>query len=259
MRQVQLPGLRMHVRDEGQGPPVLLLHGLGSTGADWELVAPLLPGHRLLMPDLRGHGETEKPPGDYGVAVHARDVAALLDQLQLRSVHVIGLSMGGMIAFQLAVDRPDLVRSLVIINSTPDMVPRTLGLKLALATRLGLLRLLGPRRFAGVIGKRLFPEPRQAELRQQVVDRLGANTLDVYLRATRGLVGWSVLERISEISVPVLVIGSERDYTPLAAKRVYAAKLRHARVEELKDSGHAAPGDQPRALAKLIRPFLDAA
>jgi pimeloyl-ACP methyl ester carboxylesterase len=258
MADVQLPGLRMHLRDEGQGLPLLLLHGLGSSGADWELVAPLLAqGHRLLMPDLRGHGATEKPAGPYGVALHAKDVAALLDQLQLSAVHVIGLSMGGMVAFQLAVDRPDLVRSLVIINSTPDMIPRDFKTRFAFASRLFLLRVLGPKRFSAAIGKRLFPKPEQQALRELTVARLGVNTPDVYLRATKGLLNWSVIDRIGQIAAPALIISSERDYTPLAAKHAYAAKLKHARVEELKDSGHAAPADQPEALVALIRPFLD--
>jgi 3-oxoadipate enol-lactonase len=259
MSLAELPGLKLHYRDEGQGAALLLLHGLGSSGADWELVAPgFAKDHRVLTPDLRGHGETEKPAGGYGVALHARDVAAFLDALKLKAVDVVGLSMGGMVAFQLAVDRPDLVRSMVIVNSGPDMVPRKLKVKLGFATRLMLLRLLGPKRFAAMIAKRLFPKPEQAALREQIAARLGANAPDVYLRATRGLIGWSVIDRIGEIAAPVLVVSSERDYTPLAAKQAYAAKLRNARVVELKDSGHAAPADQPQALTELIREHISA-
>jgi len=161
-----------------------------------------------------------------------------------------------MVAFQLAVDRPDLVRSMVIINSGPDMVPRTLKLRFAFASRLFLLRALGPQRFAAAIGKRLFPRPEQAALRELTVARLGANAPDVYLRATQGLIGWSVLDRLGDITAPVLIISSERDYTPLAVKQEYAARLRNARVVELKDSGHAAPADQPEALVALMKPFL---
>ena len=153
--------------------------------------------------------------------------------------------------FPLTVSRP-----LVIVNSGPDMVPRSLKVKLAFASRLMLLRLLGPRRFAAAIARRLFPKPEQAALREQVAARLGSNAPDVYLRATRGLMGWSVIDRIGEIAAPVLVVSSERDYTPLAAKQAYAAKLRNARVVELKDSGHAAPADQPQALAELIQKFI---
>jgi pimeloyl-ACP methyl ester carboxylesterase len=256
-RTLQLPGLSMHVRDEGQGAPVLLLHGLGSSGADWELVAPQLSkDHRVLVPDMRGHGQSEKPAGEYPVVQHARDVAALLDTLHLKNVHVIGLSMGGFIAFQLVVDRPDLIRSLVVVNSGPDMRPLTWKMKFAFSSRLMLLRLMGPKRFGAMIAQRLFPKPEQAALREQLAARLGANPLDVYLRATRGLIGWSVVERASEIEVPVLVVSSERDYTPLALKQEYAKKLKRGRVEELKDSGHAAPGDQPDALVGLIRPFF---
>jgi pimeloyl-ACP methyl ester carboxylesterase len=109
-----------------------------------------------------------------------------------------------------------------------------------------------------MIARRLFPKPEQAALLEQTAARLGSNALDVYVRATRGLIGWSVVDRIGEIQAPVLVVSSERDYTPLALKQEYAKKLKRGRVEELKDSGHAASADQPLALVALITPFFKA-
>ncbi|MFX5610710.1 alpha/beta hydrolase, partial [Acinetobacter baumannii] len=99
--------------------PVLLLHGLGSSARDWEYQLPALLGrYRLLVPDLRGHGRSGKPRGGYSMAGFAEDCAALLDRLGCGPVHLVGISMGGMIGFQLACDRPDLLRSLTIVNST---------------------------------------------------------------------------------------------------------------------------------------------
>ncbi len=237
---------------------MLLLHGLGSSGADWEALAPrLAERRRVILPDARGHGRSERPAGPYPVTQHAADLAALCDHLGVRSAHVVGLSMGGMTAFQLVVDRPELVRSLVIINSGPDMVPRTLQIKIAFATRIVLHRLLGQRRWARMLARKLFPEAGQAALRQRVEERLAANAPGDYARATRGLMGWSVLDRIGEIDAPALIVSSEHDYTPLSMKRAYAAKMKRARVEELKGSRHAAPADQPEALRVMIEGFLD--
>lgn len=261
MPTIQLQDVSLYFEDLGAGDPVLLLHGLGSSGQDWEHVVPRLAArYRVIVPDVRGHGRSDKPPGPYGVPLFAQDVAALCERLGLTRVHIVGLSMGGMIAFQLAVVRPELVRSLVIVNSGPDMVPRTLRFWLAINTRLGILRLLGrrgPRTLARLLAPKLFPKPEQAELRRRLEDTIGQNDPDVYLRATRGLVGWSVLDRLHEITCPVLVLASEHDYTPLSAKAAYVARLRDARLVEIKDSGHASPMDQPEPIAAAILRFLE--
>lgn len=257
MTMLQLDGLSMYFEELGAGSPVLFLHGLGSSGGDFRFVAPALAaGHRAIIPDLRGHGRSDKPDGPYGVPLFARDVAMLCDRLGLASVHVVGLSMGGMIGFQLAVDRPALVRSLIIINSGPEMVPRTLRLKLALAVRLVLLRVLGPKALARVLVPKLFPKPEQAELRRATSARFAANDPSAYLRATRGLIGWSVLPRLGDITCPVLVLSSDRDYTPHAAKQAYVDRLAHARLQEVRDSGHAAPLDQPLQIVEAATAFL---
>ncbi|MFP2923954.1 alpha/beta fold hydrolase [Pyxidicoccus sp. 3LG] len=257
MPMLPLDGVSLHCDTAGDGTPVLLLHGLGSSGRDWELVTPRLAArHRVIVPDARGHGRSETPAGPYGVPLFARDIAALCDKLGLTRVHVVGLSMGGMMGFQLAVDRPDLVRSLVVVNSGPELKARTLSRKLAFAMRLLLLRFLGPMRLAKVLAPKLFPKPEQAELRQRVLDTLGHNDPDAYLRATRGLLGWGVLERVKDITCPVLALHSERDYTPLSEKQAYVGLLRDARLQTLSDSGHAAPLDQPVLLAEAVEAFL---
>lgn len=257
MPMLQLEGFSLSFEESGEGTPVLLLHGLGSSGRDWELVAPRLAArHRVIIPDARGHGRSEKPAGPYGVPLFARDIASLCERLGLTRVHVVGLSMGGMMGFQFAVDRPDLVKSLVVINSGPELVARTLRRKFEFAMRVTLLKLLGPGRLAKVLAPRLFPKPEQEALRQQAVAVLGANDPDAYLRATRGLLGWSVKERLGSISCPVLVLASDRDYTPVSEKQAYARLLPDARLQVLSDSGHAAPYDQPEQVAEAVEAFL---
>jgi len=257
MTMIPIDGLSLYVEDSGAGSPVLFLHGLGSSGQDFRLVAPrLAAGHRVITPDLRGHGRSEKPDGPYSVPLFARDIAMLCERLGLTSVHVVGLSLGGMVGFQLAVDRPQLVRSLIIINSGPDMVPRTLRWKLALATRVMLLKLFGPRAMSRILAPKLFPKPEQEPLRREIAARIAANDPSAYLRATRGLIGWTVLDRLDDVRCPVLALSSDRDYTPHAAKQAYVDLLGHARLQELHDSGHAAPLDQPVQIIDAATAFL---
>ncbi|MDF5979160.1 alpha/beta hydrolase [Pseudomonas aeruginosa] len=160
------------VYDDHPGPteraPVLLLHGLGSSARDWEYQLPALLGrYRLLVPDLRGHGRSGKPRGGYSMAGFAEDCAALLDRLGCGPVHLVGISMGGMIGFQLACDRPDLLRSLTIVNSTPEVIPRKPREHLEVAKRKLLSRLLSLRTIGRALGRLLFPKAEQAVLRRR--------------------------------------------------------------------------------------------
>jgi 3-oxoadipate enol-lactonase len=256
--QVSGNGVSLWVETQGEGSPVVLLHGLGSSGVDYEHVAPgLARRHRVIVPDVRGHGRSDKPAGPYSIPMFAADIEAALDLLGVKAAHVAGLSMGGMIAFQMAVDRPDLVRSLTIINSGPALVPTTLQQKWPLWVRLFILGVFGSRAWARVLAAKLFPKPEQEAQRRQVIDRFGSNPKAAYLAATRALIGWSVLDRVKEIACPVLVLGSDHDYSTTEAKRAYVALLRDARLVEIRDSGHAAPSDQPEQVLAAMESFLD--
>ena len=90
MPTIQLEQVSLYFEEHGAGPPLLLLHGLGSSGQDWELVLPQLAArHRVIVPDVRGHGRSDKPPGPYGIPLFAQDIAALCDRLGIRSAHVV--------------------------------------------------------------------------------------------------------------------------------------------------------------------------
>ena len=154
-------GIDIYYEMAGQGEPLLLLHGLGSRSDDWQLQLPAFAArYCVVAADMRGHGRTAKPPGPTSVPMMAADVLGLLDALGIDAAHVVGLSMGGMIAFQMAVNRPERVRSLVIVNSAPALVAHTWGERLRIWQRLALARLFKPARTAHFLGPRLFDRER---------------------------------------------------------------------------------------------------
>jgi pimeloyl-ACP methyl ester carboxylesterase len=114
-----LPGVRMLYGDEGQGPPVLLVHGWSCDGNDWCYQVPALveAGFRAISVDLRGHGNSSAPEGRYGPRIFADDLAALLDQLNTGPVVAAGHSMGGATVVALAVEHPAKVRAVVPVDS----------------------------------------------------------------------------------------------------------------------------------------------
>ena len=94
-------GCNLHYEEYGHGAPLLLVHGLGSSTLDWEKQIPALSAHyRVIVPDVRGHGRSDKPRERYSIAGFSADMIALMEHLNLGPTHYVGLSMGGMIGFQ---------------------------------------------------------------------------------------------------------------------------------------------------------------
>jgi pimeloyl-ACP methyl ester carboxylesterase len=257
MPTIETQEITLYYETAGAGEPLLLLHGLGSRGEDWQLQVPYFARwYRVIVADMRGHGRSSKPPGPYSVPMMAADVVSLLDGLAIESTHLVGLSMGGMIAFQLAVDHPDRVRRLVIVNSAPSLVPRNWGERARMLQRLALARLFSPAMTGRFLSRRLFPKPDQAFFREELVRQWATNDRQAYLAAMKALIGWSVLDRIGEIRSPTLVVSGDRDYLPLDAKRDYTARIPGARLVVVEDSGHATPIDQTARFNELVLAFL---
>jgi len=257
-RRIRVGDVELHCEVAGSGEPLLFLHGLGSCSEDWkDQIDYFRDRYRVVACDLRGHGQSSKPRQRYSIESFAEDVAALLRKLQTGPAHVVGLSLGGMVAFQLAVDAPELVRSLVIVNSGPAVPAGTFKQRLPLYIRLAYARLLGLRGMAKLIAKRLFPKPEQAELQRSFIARLAANDKHCYLASLRAIfAGWSVADRLAGIRCPVLVLVSDQDYTPVALKKAYATRLANSMMVVIADARHALPIEKPHEFNGALEEFL---
>ena len=257
MPNLHLDGLDMHYQVEGEGQPLLLIHGLGSSGRDWELqVAYFADRYQVITLDMRGHGKSSKPPGPYSIPLFAGDTASVLEMLEVAPVHVVGISMGGMIAFQLAVDRPELVKSVVVVNSGPDFVIRSIKDRLQVWQRFIITRVLGLRKMAEVLGERMFPKPEHAQVRKVFVERWVENDKQAYQESMKAIVGWSVADRIGEIRCPALIIASDEDYTPVESKQAYVQKMPNAELAVIEDARHAVPVERPEQFNAVLEAFL---
>jgi pimeloyl-ACP methyl ester carboxylesterase len=242
---------------EGDGSPVLLVHGLGSSQEDWgPQVLAFQTEHHVIRYDQRGHGASARAGSPFTMVDLARDAAALIRALDVGPCHVVGLSLGGMVAFELALAEPKLVRSLVIVNSGPEVVPRTARERLALVVRRVLSATLPFRWLGALLGRRLFPYPGQKGLREDFVRHFARNHKPSYLRAVSAIIGWSVAERIASLAVPTLVVSGDRDYTGVDRKLEYVRRMPRASLQVVADSGHATPVDQPEAFNGVVSAFL---
>jgi 3-oxoadipate enol-lactonase len=257
MPKLRANGIDLYYEVTGKGQPLIFIHGLGDSTQTWEKqVTFFSKSYEVVTFDVRGHGQSDKPAGPYSIALFTEDTAGLIRDLQIAPAHVVGLSLGGMIAFQLAVSDPVLLRTMTIVNSGPAMILRTFKQRFEIYRRLFLIRALGMRTMGNFISGRLFPRKEQAGLRSLVADRIAQNDKRAYLDSTRALVGWSVAEQLSAISCPTLVISGDRDYTPVPLKEAYVAKIPRAELVVIKDSGHVSHLDQTEEFNKVLLAFL---
>jgi pimeloyl-ACP methyl ester carboxylesterase len=253
----KLEEINLYYEIHGEGEPLLLIHGLGSSSRDWDLQLDFFAqNYKLILVDVRGHGRSGKPPGPYSIPLFAEDTAKLIQALQIAPASILGISLGGMIAFQLGISYPDLVKNLVIVNSTPELVARTLKDWLGIWQRLLIVRFMGMRKMGEVLGNRFLPGPEQAELRKIFIERWAENDKPAYLEAMKAVMGWSVTDRLGEIRCPTLVLAADGDYFPTTDKENYVKKIPGAELLVIENSRHALPAEKPAEFNSAVKEFL---
>ncbi|PEN08901.1 3-oxoadipate enol-lactone hydrolase [Longimonas halophila] len=259
MPTLAVDDIALHYTDtERDAPPLVFVHGLGSSGRDWApQVEALASDFRVLTCDLRGHGHTSTPEGPYSIAQMARDVAVWLRKIDAAPAHVVGLSMGGMVTYELLAHTPEVVRSGTIINSVPGVQLNGLGDYAFYWSRRGAVQALGMRRVGRLLARKLFIKADQQELRTQFIERWATNDKQAYLASIDGLVGWSVEDRLPAIQHPVLVLAADDDYTPASAKQQHAHAMPNAQLAVVADARHALPVERPDAVNALLRAFIE--
>lgn len=258
MGVVRVGGARLFYHRVGRGPPLLLLHGLGGSGRDWEFQRLDLARHfELIIPDLRGHGASERS-GGYGVERFAADGWALADHLGYPRVDLLGHSMGGAVAMQMALDRPGAVGRMALSNTLPSFRVDTLAKRWMLWSRLLLMGWLGPQRLSELMSRRLYPRPDQSELRERVARRNARHDRNVYLETVRALTRWSAAPRLAELRMPVLVLAAETDYFQRAETDAFVANLPDARLAHFPGTRHGLPLEMPGPFNAAVIEFLRA-
>ena len=249
--------LEYHLHGCVDNSPIVLIHGLGSSADEWMYqTTALKTDHYVIAPTLRGHGGSDKPAGVHSIREHANDVFLLLDYLGIKKFHLLGFSLGGAIAYQMAVDRPQSISKLVVVNSIASFELDHWRKYFAVFMRVGMTKLFGMQRMARFAAKRMFPDPGQGDLRRQMISRHRHNDRDSYLASLNALVGWSVRDQLSSLHHSVLIIASEHDFIALDDKRIDQELLANARVAFIRDSHHGPQFDQIDVFNDIVLEFL---
>jgi len=256
MQGIIVNGTRIAFLDMGAGAPMLLLHGLGGSHDDWRLQTLDFAAHyRVIVPDLRGFGASERRES-FTIQQHARDMIALLSALAIGRAHVIGLSMGGAVAIELALRAPQAVRSLVLVNTAPGFTLTDWQRRRMAWLRVLIALVMGVGGVARVFGQGVFPARHQGRMRRRFIRRASQTSRWVYLATLRALTRWNAEARLAGIRAPTLVIGAEHDFTTSAEKKRWTARIANARFIEISGSRHHTELDSPERLNRVTLAFL---
>ena len=252
-RRVNLAnGTSLHLREGGEGSPTtLLIHGWAVPGAVWEPVLERWPAGagRVLAPDLRGTGFSSKPRDGYTLEDDVADVLALLDELDLKDIALVGHSKGGAIAQRVALERPEQVRKLVLLCPVPASgVPLdepTVGYFRSLCgPRDGLQQLL-------VMTTARAPDPALLKPLVESMSSVAIESLHGGLDAFRNA---NFAERIGGIKAPTVVVGGEGDpvLTPAMLREFVVDKIPGAKFQAIAGVGHYPQVEAPDELTRLL-------
>ncbi len=241
---VDVDGVHVHYRESGSGPAVVLIHGFGASLDSWASVAPALAeSHRVIAVDLKGFGWTSRPEGDYSPAAQAQLVWAVLDQLKVADVAIVGHSWGSSVALSMAVARPDRVRRVALYDAYvyDDQVPSFFRW----AQKAGLGELLFGLYYTERVEDRVplaYRDDRwvtqaRVEHVEGELDRPG--TKAAALATARGHHFAALHEALRAFSKPVLLLwGADDQVTPVAFGHRLANELQHADIKVYPHCGH---------------------
>ena len=245
--------------EDGDGPPVVLLHGLACTSRMWDEVrARLVPSRRVVIVDLRGHGQSLPVRGGFALEQQADDVRRILEELDLRDAVLVGHSGGGYAALAFAVRFPEVargrVRRIVTVGTSGALVSsrERLTLKFSASRAFYLLFAIAPLGRllvrAGAFGAR--PDPVAVEATRTMAVECPRATKTAWVRA---ITGTSQEEAVRDLAVPIVAATGSRDAT--VTKRRVVSLAQHAPQGAwvtLDGCGHMAPVEDPAAVTALI-------
>lgn len=249
------------IREVGEGPPILLINGIGAHTRMWGLMERTLTGFRVISFDAPGSGQSSSPRGVTSVSRLAELATQVLDHLGVSQADVVGYSMGGIVLQQLCADAPQRVRRAVLLSTTP-------GIGAVYGRTRDVLNVSTPVRFlsdqlylktvGSLLGGRARTDP------AWVADHLPVRLLHRpslvgYSKQVLSLATWSGLGLLERIHHPVLVIAGDDDpLAPVANAMLMAHLLPNARLYVAAGEGHLMPLDEKSATPGLIRDFLAA-
>jgi 3-oxoadipate enol-lactonase len=259
--KVNANGVRIRALLEGpvDAPVITLSHSLATTLEMWRpQMQALLNRFRVLRYDVRGHGESEVPPGPYTLRQLAEEVRGLLAEIGIRRTHFVGLSMGGMIGQQLALDYPQLVESLVLADTLsaypPEAKSMWWGRINAASGPHGMEPLVEPTMSRWFTGPFLQAGSESLDWVREMIRRTPSAG---FIGCCRALMELNLTERLGGINVPTLIIVGRQDpTTPVSGAEVIQEAIAGSQLVVIENAAHLSNIEQPKAFDNALLSFL---
>jgi pimeloyl-ACP methyl ester carboxylesterase len=262
MPKMQVNGINLYYEVHGQGEPVALLNGIMQNTAGWAYQTPVLSKHfKVILHDMRGQGQSDKPKTDYTWDQHVEDFKALLDNLGIDKLHVVGVSYGAETAMCFALKYPERVKSVVFGTAISVLTPlvkafaESWDVAAGLNDGLKFFKLFSPSIYGDTFyknqGKWL---DERAEAFAKVVT---ADWFDGFQRLLKNFYTLDVTDQLSKITAPVLVLAAEKDLLkPVHLSRLIADQIPQSEMLIISDSGHVALFEKPNEFNTAVLGFL---
>lgn len=251
--------IEIHYTERGRGKPLLMLMGFGAAGDLWgsEFLDALAAHFRLLLPDHRGTGATPRGTAPYTIPRLAQDSLAVLDREGILAAHILGVSLGGMIAQEIAIEHPARVRGLVLGCTTPGG-PEEVQPRRTVLDDLERVGLFGGR-LNGLLVTPEFLARRTGLLTRLALRAMARPTSPrVLTEQLAAAASFDASARLHAIIAPALVITGDRDtLIPAANSRLLVRGIRGAQGVIVKNTAHCFYWEAPERAAKAITDFLD--
>jgi YbgC/YbaW family acyl-CoA thioester hydrolase len=254
-------GVSLAVDARGEGPGLLFLHGFPFNRSIWSHQLATLSGWRRIAPDLRGFGESDAPQGGYSMATYADDCVQLLDRLRLGKAVVVGLSMGGYIAFEMLRRHPDRIAGLILCDTKaePDSAEGAKGRdETAAIARSQGSAAIAERMIPVLLGRTTLQT--QPQLVQQVREMITMTPVEGIVGALEAMkTRADSTDLLPSISVPTLVVVGREDTMMVPAQaRAMASAIPSATLTTIEGAGHVPPLEAPTAVSRVFSEFLEA-
>jgi len=240
-------------------PVVLLLHGLGANGSSWtfQFESLMAAGMRPIAPDSPGFGASRYGGHGWNFKRVAAELAEMLEELRIGQVYLVGLSMGGVIAQQFALDYPQLVSKLVLVSTFSKLRPSNWSQWFYFAQRMLVVHSVGLSSQSKIVARRVFPEPDQQALRDMAAEQFASADPRAYRAAMRNLGLFNSSQRLPEIKIPTLVITGANDSTVTPSRqKMLAENISGAKQVIIPGGGHAVAIDQSETFNTILLEFL---
>ena len=264
MPKIRVNEINMYYEIHGEGFPLVMIMGLGADVTWWEpeLIEGFARKFKTIIFDNRGAGRSDKPAIDYSIKMFADDTRGLMRALGIDKAHVLGVSMGGMIAQELAINYPEAVEKLVLVVTTPGG-PKTIPPTPKALAQLTMDRTgMKPEEIAEKIVETLFPEEylsKHPEIAKEFAGRTMKYMIppDAYLRQLNAVLNFNAYDRLDRIKAPTLIVMGGKDIiVPPGNGRLLAERIPNSRLVIFEESGHGLIAQERDRFLKTVLEFL---